>query len=39
VEDDGLRHRLAAAAAPSVEPLAEDALLGVVERKLVEVVG
>ncbi len=39
VEDEGLRHRLAAAAAPSVEPLAEDVLLGVVERKLVEVVG
>ena len=39
VEDDGLRRRLAAAAAPSVEPLAEDVLLGAVERKLVGVVG
>ncbi|MFN8223046.1 MAG: glycosyltransferase family 4 protein [Gaiellales bacterium] len=37
--DDELRERLAAAATPSVAPLAEDALLAVVEDRLSTVVG
>lgn len=37
--DRELRARLAAAAAPSVEPLAEERLLGIVEATLLEVVG
>ena len=37
VEDHGLRERLAAAAARSVEPLAEEGLLTVVETTLPEV--
>jgi glycosyltransferase involved in cell wall biosynthesis len=37
VEDQGLRERLAAAAARSVEPLAEEGLLTVVETTLTEV--
>jgi glycosyltransferase involved in cell wall biosynthesis len=38
VADDGLRDRLAAAAAPSVEPLAEEKLLGRIEELLQSVV-
>ena len=37
LDDHGLRERLAAAAAPSVAPLAEDVLLGRIEAILVEV--
>jgi glycosyltransferase involved in cell wall biosynthesis len=37
LDDHGLRERLAAAAAPSVAPLAEDVLLGRIEALLVEV--